>query len=691
MLEKGTVINGMYQIMEQVGKGGGGTVYKAYHLNLQKEVAVKRINDSWKNIMDSRKESDIIKFLKHQYLPQAYDFVEMEDGIYTVMDFISGYSLDKYLNGTYHFSQQQVIRWTRQLTEALVYLHSQKPPIIHSDIKPANIMITREGNVCLIDFNVSLVAAPGNYIRATSRGYASPEHSLNVQPINQPVPNQPFVPLYHFGMTVPLDARSDIYSLGATLYHIVTHNRPPVFPEKLQPIPYVIEGYDDAFINIINKMICFDPNERYQSAKELLKDLNNIKKIDKQYLRHRRARFAVNTIFPAIMVGAVLLSLGGKLKMESEAVETFDNDIVYANNCVKNGQYDEAEKYYNEAMGINSESIEPYSGMLSIYSDKGEFEAAVKYGTDTLAQHNFTEKTTEKQKADFDYMIANAYFEQEDYNNAIVFYKKTTDLYQGNPEYYRDYAIALARTNEKKKKKSVLSIAQTLHLETDSVELVNAEIAYAEGNYSESVGYFKNAVSQSKSTTLTQRGYLYLCRAYQMLKRYDDVIDVLTKNENLFDDVRKKTALKMCAEAYVNKAQETADTIEKENCCKKAIELYTKIKSAGLVTKETNFNLAIAYETMGDFDNARAILNEMTSEYPDDSSVYARLAILEADEQELVEPPLRNYDKFIEYYNKAIELNKKNEVNGTGGSYIAYIQDLKRQLTDKNYIKENTQ
>ena len=80
MIEKGNIINGTYRIEDKIGAGGGGTVFKAYHLRLEKYVVVKRINDAWVGLMDSRKEADIIKNLKHQYLPQAYDFLQLDDG-----------------------------------------------------------------------------------------------------------------------------------------------------------------------------------------------------------------------------------------------------------------------------------------------------------------------------------------------------------------------------------------------------------------------------------------------------------------------------------------------------------------------------------------------------------------------------------------------------------------------------------
>lgn len=151
MLTIGSMLDNTYQIQEEIGSGGGGVVYRAYHTRLQKDVVVKLIRDTVKSKLDSRAEADILKKLKHSYLPQVLDFIESEGNVYTVMDFVPGKSFSQELADGKHFTQKQVIKWAGQLCEALEYLHKQKPAIIHSDIKPANVMLTPDGDVCLID------------------------------------------------------------------------------------------------------------------------------------------------------------------------------------------------------------------------------------------------------------------------------------------------------------------------------------------------------------------------------------------------------------------------------------------------------------------------------------------------------------------------------------------------------------
>ena len=223
MLNRGDILDHVYQIVGEIGAGGTGIIYKAYHLRLKRYVVVKKIKDEVAARVHARAEADILKRLKHTYLPQVYDFLEIDGGIYTVIDFIEGQSLDYYIKNGYKIQQRQLIIWARQLCEALAYLHAQAPPIIHSDIKPQNIMITTQGNVCLIDFNISLDGQGSSQISGLSAGYAPPEQYLNLEPLPQ---GDSSGATYRFRMQSPLDARSYIYSLGATLYHLISGVKP---------------------------------------------------------------------------------------------------------------------------------------------------------------------------------------------------------------------------------------------------------------------------------------------------------------------------------------------------------------------------------------------------------------------------------------------------------------------------------
>ena len=134
MLRCGEILNDTYEVMEEIGQGGGGIVYLAYHLRLQKKVVIKKMKESFGGNIKERREADILKSLHHKYLPQVYDFVQMGDTVFTVMDYIEGWDLLRYIQQGQQFDERQLLIWLRQLAEVLEYLHGQHPPIVHSDI-----------------------------------------------------------------------------------------------------------------------------------------------------------------------------------------------------------------------------------------------------------------------------------------------------------------------------------------------------------------------------------------------------------------------------------------------------------------------------------------------------------------------------------------------------------------------------
>lgn len=166
-----------YRDIQEIGSGGGGTVYRAYHIRMEKYVVLKKIHDGIAgNGADIRRELDILKNLRHSYLPTVLDFIEEEGSVYTVMDYIEGESLEDLLKKGVHFTQAQIVRFAKQLGEVLVYLHGRNPSIVHGDIKPANIMLTPQGDICLIDFNISqLNNGTIDLNIGYTPGYAAPE------------------------------------------------------------------------------------------------------------------------------------------------------------------------------------------------------------------------------------------------------------------------------------------------------------------------------------------------------------------------------------------------------------------------------------------------------------------------------------------------------------------------------------
>lgn len=142
-----------YSSIRPLGEGGMGTLYRAHKDSLDVDVVIKRVKQKFKGRMDERAEANILKTLKHKYLPRIYDVIESPSGyVYTIMDMIPGENMQNYVKTHGPVSQKLAYRWACQLCEVIAYLHSQVPPILHCDIKPSNIMITPNEDICVIDF-----------------------------------------------------------------------------------------------------------------------------------------------------------------------------------------------------------------------------------------------------------------------------------------------------------------------------------------------------------------------------------------------------------------------------------------------------------------------------------------------------------------------------------------------------------
>lgn len=363
----GTVIDGKYQVLKEIGRGGMSVVYLAMDTHLNKQWAVKEILKRGSGKKDEiivnslLAEANMMKRLDHPALPRIVDIIDKGTTIYVVMDYIEGESLDKVLMVEGAQDEAVVIDWGKQLCDALSYLHSQKPPIIYRDMKPANVMLKPEGNIKIIDFGIAREYKEEKLADTTvlgTKGYAPPEQ--------------------YSGQT---DARSDIYALGMTMHHLLT-DVDPRSGEPYAPVRQWNPALSEGIEVIIDKCVQPAAENRYQTCADLLYDLEHPELITKGYKRSQKRKLAAFITSAALSVVMLLTGIFCNQAAIKENNSTYEALI----SVMESTSLENKISNYKQAISIYPGDPQAYVKMLEAYETEGQF--GKRESDEFLAQYN---------------------------------------------------------------------------------------------------------------------------------------------------------------------------------------------------------------------------------------------------------------------------------------------------------------
>lgn len=370
MLKINDLLEGKYEILRQIGKGGMSIVYLAMDTRLNKQWAIKELPKS-SSIQNAIAEINLIKKLDHPSFPRIVDIIERDDSICIIMDYIEGKSLDFVIKEYGIPDQKTVIEWGKQLTVALSYLHHQNPPIIYRDMKPGNIMLQPNGNLKIIDFGIAREYKQSHLedtIALGTRGYAAPEQYQNT--LRQS------------------DERTDIYCLGVTLHHLVT-GISPNDSYDIVPIRTINPLLSSGLENILLKCTQKNPNHRYKNCEELLYALEHYEQEDDAYKLKikKRMRFFLCTFSLSIL--CLLLSISLWTKDVHIQTSDYHNLLIQAS---KNPKI--SKEYLYQAIDAIPDQKDAYIQLIEFYkaSDFNQKESSLFISKTSSSLEKYKEK-----------------------------------------------------------------------------------------------------------------------------------------------------------------------------------------------------------------------------------------------------------------------------------------------------------
>lgn len=356
MLQTGEVINGIYEIISVIDKGGMSVVYLAMNRRANKQWAIKEVRKTGDKKLDVVRQNliveiDMLKKLNHPNLPSIIDVIDKDDTFLIVMDYIQGNSLQKVLKNEGAQPQERVVRWGIQICDVLQYLHSQNPPIIYRDMKPANVMLKPDGNITVIDFGTARefkIDSTEDTTCLGTKGYAAPEQ-------------------YRGSKHHQTDERTDIYNLGVTLYHLLTNKHPNEPPYVLKPITEWNSNLSTGLEKIIIKCTKEDPDERYQSCAELMYDLQHYRDGDIKNLKKSKMRLGVFAAAVILSLSCGITSASFHQKYKNSIVADYNTQLEKVSSA---SSYDEKLLYCLSAISIDPANASAYDELINMFITK---------------------------------------------------------------------------------------------------------------------------------------------------------------------------------------------------------------------------------------------------------------------------------------------------------------------------------
>lgn len=696
-----------YSAIRPLGEGGMGTLYRAHKDSLDVDVVIKRVKQKFKGRMDERAEANILKTLKHKYLPRIYDVIESPSGyVYTIMDMIPGENMQNYVKTHGPVSQKLAYRWACQLCEVIAYLHSQVPPILHCDIKPSNIMITPAGDICVIDFNTSLVFSKGVLAIGATPGYAAPEQytrpgaspdTIETVPLEETMPLRGYKDAFAYqnvrsnkdpsgrgvsnsvtaaqatnaGGYGTISKRTDVYGIGATLYYAITGQQPGHSLKDVRPITSYKLKFSRSFLLIIARAMMKRQEERFCDAQEMLRALQDIHAIDGRYKKVVHSQRVVAAVSLVLAVSGTLAILFGVQRIGVERYAAYDALVRKGRTAADEMRFDEAEQDLQQAIAIYDDQLEAYVEQAVLLYRQGKYQECIDAVETTQSRE--LKYYSRQSVANLYNVAAEAYYELESYESAATMYQKAIGYSPDILSYYQGEATALIQLGDYSGADEVLAeMAKAVPdaEQSGAYQVVQSELLRKQGDLPDALDAARKAIGSADGNDQLARAYRLAASICEDIgdSMLSEEINLLNQGIEQLPDGYYNALAGQLASAYIRQAEATGNP----GYQKDALRTYQQLEKNGNTTLEVRLNIAMLQYQLHDFSKAMEMLQALKKDYSKDYRVYKWLAFVQG------ELDLQNgasYTKTLGYYETAAELYRAEQASGV---YDPQMDELDR-------------
>lgn len=658
MLEIGSLLDGKYKILNKIGQGGMSVVYLAMNEKANKQWAIKEMRKEKNKNYEIMKQSlitetNLLKELKHPYLPSIADIIENDDTIIIVMDYVEGRPLSDILSEEGVIEEDKVADYAIQLCDVLDYLHSQNPPIIYRDLKPANIMLRPDGKITLIDFGT---ARKYNYDSVSDTtclgtiGYAAPEQFAG-ETLRQ------------------TDARTDIYNLGATMYHLLTGVNPSEPPYELYPIRRWDESLSNGLEKIILRATRKDPDKRFNDCKEMSYALQHFRDLDDSYIATQKKKiylFAASLILSFTFFSMAIVVNGMEKREISKLYNNYLSEaaLKIASAGSENVVDSDILKLFRDAINISPNSTEAYIRMLDYYCDLGQtrnglmaISAMIASGTGDLGNNDDL-----MMRMGQIYFLGNSKDTEFDidYGTAARYFDKVNIKKYPQAKYYSSLARSLSEigTDWNIIVKDMKNVDEYLNTEVNEEEKAEIYITLSK-------------IYRANAFAIQKVGEKPFDKAIELLNKAGEIL-----NSSYIDkDLKEKYLPELYfgfADAYYRRANIEPDEKESRNDLYEAVSYYERYLIFATPEQTVLFKNRVGdiYRVLGEYKRAAEEYEDIIEKYPEDATAYISLATMLLIDMKDVNTSAMIYMKAgelpdIEFNSNFVSL--KNKLKNIGG------------------------